>query len=104
MCRFAWAILIYYKYKGSFPLQYLITKCSLNADTKEGHFDIYLRDALGGRSDWVIGIIYLKPDNKGNTIVKVGVQTIYDGPLFGEHGKYRRLWLRFAEGDSSCKP
>lgn len=81
----------------------LITKCSLNADTKEGHFDVY-RTVPGGRSDWVIGIIYLKPDNNGNTIVKVGVQTIYDGPLFGEHGKYRRLWSKFAEGDLSCKP
>ena len=82
----------------------LIAEGNLSTDTKEGHFDIYSGDALGGRSNWVLGKIYLKPDNKGNTIVKVGVQTIYDGPLFGEHGKYRRLWLRFAEGDLSCKP
>jgi hypothetical protein len=82
----------------------LIAEGNLYTDAQKGHFDIYLRDPLGGRSDWVIGIINLKPDNKGNTIVKVGVQTIYNGPLFGEHGKYRRLWLRFAEGDLSCKP
>ena len=80
----------------------LVAECKLNPDTKKGRFNIYLRDALGGRGDWVIGVIYLKPDNKGNTVVRVGVQTIYDGDLFGVHGKYRRLWLKFAEGDSFC--
>jgi hypothetical protein len=82
----------------------LIAEGNLNTNTQKGHFSIYPRDELGGRSDWVLGIINLKPDNKGNTIVRVGVQIIYDGPLFGEHGKYRRLWLRFAQGDLSCKP
>ena len=81
-----------------------VAEGNLYTDIKEGHFDIYLWNVLGGRSDWVLGIIYLKPDDKGNTIVRVGVQTIYDRPLLGGHGKYRRLWLKFAEGDLSCKP
>jgi hypothetical protein len=81
----------------------LLAQGNLDTNTPRGHFRIYSRDELGGRSDWVLGIINVKRDDKGNTIVRVGVQIIYDGPLFGEHGQYRRLWLRFAEGDYSCK-
>lgn len=82
----------------------VIAEGNLYTDIKEGHFDIYLRGTFGGRSDFILGVIHLKPNDKGNTIVKVGVQTIYDRPLFGRHGKYRKLWLKFAEGDLSCKP
>lgn len=80
-----------------------IAEGNLYTDIKEGHFDVYLIDVFGGKHSGVLGVIDLKSDDKANTIVRVGVQAIYDRPLFGGHGRYRKLWLKFAEGDLSCE-
>lgn len=79
-----------------------IAEGNLYTDIKEGHLDVYLVDVFGGKHPGVLGIIRVKEDNNGNTIVRVGVQRIYDNPVFGARGIYRKKWLEFAEGDLSC--
>jgi hypothetical protein len=69
-----------------------IAEGNLYTDIKEGHFDVYLVGFLGTKHPGALGMIDIKADEKGNTIIKVGVQKMYD-----HAGYYRKIWLSFAE-------
>ena len=79
-----------------------IAEGNLYTDIKEGHIDVFLVDMFGGKHPGVLGIILVKEDHNGDTVVRVGVQTVYDDPLFAPPGRLRKKWLNFAEGDLSC--
>ena len=82
----------------------VIPEGNLYTDIQEGRFDVYVRQTFGGRSDFVFGIIDVIYRNENATLVRVGVQTIYDGvSSFGTKGRTRKLWLKWAEGIIDCR-
>jgi len=63
-------------------------------DGKHAKIDLYLpNNLLGGRSEFVFGIVTLEEDQSGSTTAKIGVQTVYSKPLF----KRRGWWVNDAQ-------
>jgi len=75
---------------------------NLYADINEGHFDIYLTTAFGGRTSWVYGIINIKHIDKDTSAVSIGVNNTFDNPLFGKKGGGREMISQWAKGIYDC--
>lgn len=70
-------------------------------DTKEAHIDVYIRNVYSP-TKFVLGVINVKALNDSSTNVRVGVQSIYDKPVFGEEGVKRKKWMSFVDGNTNC--
>lgn len=82
-----------------------IAEGHLYTDIKRGNFVVYENAAFGGRGDYVLGTISIMPYKEEKAIIKVGVRTLPEsGGLFGRQGSYRKVWLKFADGDFNCEP
>lgn len=75
---------------------------SLYTDVKEGHFDIYLTDAFGGKSPWVYGVVNIIDIDENDSIVEIGVNNAYDNPMLGKEGGGREMIARWASGTYAC--
>lgn len=68
-------------------------------DINTGHFDI----RFDSRAAWVFGMIDLQHIDQNNCQVSIGVIRAYDDPLFGRTGKYRELFLNWANRIYECE-
>ena len=75
---------------------------SLYTDVKEGHFDIYLTDAFGGKSPWVYGVVNINNVDENHSTFAVGVVNAYDNPMFGKEGGGRESIAKWASGTYAC--
>lgn len=63
-------------------------------DTTLNHIDVYLTNAFTGtRNNFVLGTIELRPGGGSTTDVRVGVQKIYDNPVFAARGLKRQTMV-----------
>jgi hypothetical protein len=59
--------------------------------------DIYLEQDIGGRSDWVLGIIKIKASTDAFTTIRYGLNASYP------KAKSPYYWMQFAEGKYDCE-
>jgi len=72
-----------------------VVEGTLYADKKAGHFDIYMKNILGGRSNIGAATIDITQIADGNTKVIIG-------SIFGKNERWNGVWwIRFAQGDFS---
>ena len=73
----------------------------LDTENKKAQFDVYLRNS-SSMTRYVLGVIQVNAISENSSNIRVGVQTIYDKPIFGKEGKMRLTIFGMAEGDTSC--
>jgi hypothetical protein len=76
---------------------------NLYTDIKEGHFDIYVTNILGGRSQWVYGIINIRANFPDGSTVDIGVKNAFDNPVFGKKGGRREMISGWASKNYDCE-
>ena len=75
---------------------------NLYTDIKEGHFDVYLTDIFGGQSPWVYGVVNIINIDSSHSALRIGVNNIYDNPVFGKKGGGREMIAKWASGIYAC--
>jgi len=78
------------------------TEGNLYTDIRQGTVDVYLADAFGGRSPWVLGTVRIEALSDDLTRVSVGVNKSLDKPLLGKEGGQRETIMQWADGVSGC--
>lgn len=59
-------------------------------DAEMNRLDLYLPGGYGSRSNFVLGVVEIRAGGEGGADVRVGVQHVYDRPLFGRPGIKRQ--------------
>lgn len=84
----------------SYNLSFLVDNSDIYTDINEAVLVLYLKNILGDHNGFVLGRVDLKKVNE-KTRLRIGIQTIYAKPLFG-NPEYDKTLLKLAQANYAC--